>query len=262
MSLWSAGRYEAVAQQISPIATRVVDTVTRLHPLDGATVVDLACGTGSAALAAAAGGAVVTGVDLTPELLAIAADKPGGDAVTWVAADAAATGLPDAEFDAVVSNMGTIFVEPVSLVAEVARLLKPGGVFGFSTWVRGDDNPFYDPIVAVLGPRPAADHSPDQWGEPDVITTRLSDQFGEIFIENGAHTWTFDSLQRAVDFVTTESPMHVDVLGRVDGPTRTRLTEAFTAGLAAHTAADGTVSFDASYAVIAAVRHSEPDQRA
>ncbi|WP_304107212.1 class I SAM-dependent methyltransferase [Mycolicibacterium bacteremicum] len=255
MSLWSAGRYEAVAQQISPIAARVVDTAGRLRPLPGADVVDLACGTGSAALTAAAAGATVTGVDLTPELLAIAADKPGGDAVHWVAADAAATGLPDAAFDIVVSNMGTIFVEPVSLVAEVTRLLRPGGVFGFSTWVRDADNPFYNPIIDVLGPRPAADHSPDQWGEADVITTRLSEDFGEIFIENDSHAWTFESLEQAVRFITDESPMHVDVLARLDEPTRTRLIEAFRAALDSYARVDGTIGFQASYAVVAAVRH-------
>ncbi|MGW0161813.1 class I SAM-dependent methyltransferase [Mycobacterium sp. NPDC003323] len=254
MSIWSAGRYEAVAQQISPIAVRVVETVNRLHPLPGAAVVDLACGTGTAALSAAAAGAEVTGVDLTPELLALAADKPGGDAVRWVAGDAAATGLPDAGFDAVVSNMGIIFVEPASLVAEVARLLRPGGVFGFSTWVRDAHNPFFDPIVEVLGPRPNAEYSPDQWGEADVITTRLADDFADIFIENDAHTWTFESLTAAVQFVTEESPMHVDVLSRVEQATRTKLVDAFTAALSACARADGSVSFEASYAVVAALR--------
>ena len=94
---------------------------------------DLACGTGSAALAAAAAGARVTGVDVTPELIAIGAhkaEKPGRP-ITWVTADAADTGLPGGSFDAVVSNMGIIFVEPTRQVAEIARLLKPGGVLAF-----------------------------------------------------------------------------------------------------------------------------------
>lgn len=255
MSLWSAGRYEAVARQISPIASRVIDTVGRLHPLAGTTVVDLACGTGSAALAAVEAGAEVTGVDLTPELLAIAADKPGGDAVRWIAADASATGLPDAAFDAVVSNMGTIFVEPITLVAEVARLLRPRGVFGFSTWVRDTENPFFNPIIDVLGTPPPAAYSPDQWGDPGLITTRLGEEFDDIFIENDTHTWTFATLEQAVGFITDESPMHVDILARQDDPTRARLTEAFTTALAGHRKVDGSVSFDASYAVVAALRH-------
>lgn len=253
MSLWSAGRYEAVAQRIAPISAQLIETVDRLRPLDGAVVADLACGTGNAALAAAAAGAQVTGVDLTPELLAIAADKAGGDAVRWVAADASATGLPDAGFDAVVSNMGIIFVEPVSQVAEIARLLRPGGFLGFSSWVRDADNPFFNPIIDVLGKPQAAEYSPDQWGEPDIVTTRLADDFDEIFIENGKHTWQFGSVQDAVVFVTDESPMHVNLFTRSDEDTRVRLTEAFTEAFERYATADG-VSFDASYAVVAARR--------
>lgn len=253
MSLWSAGRYEAVAQRIAPISAQLIETVDRLRPLDGADVVDLACGTGNAALAAAAAGARVTGVDLTPELLAIAADKPGGDAVKWVAADASATGLPDAGFDAVLSNMGIIFVEPVSQVAEIVRLLRPGGFLGFSTWVRDGDNPFFNPIIDVLGAPPAAGYRPDQWGEPDIVTTRLSDEFDEIFIENGKHTWEFASVRDAVVFVTDESPMHVDLFTRSDEETCVRLTAAFTAAFERYATAEG-VFFDASYAVVAARR--------
>ncbi|MGK2870624.1 MAG: class I SAM-dependent methyltransferase [Mycobacterium sp.] len=253
MSIWSAGRYEAVAQRIAPIATQLIEIVDRLRPLDGAVVADLACGTGNAALAATAAGARVTGVDLTPELLAIAADKAGGDAVQWVTADASATGLPDAGFDAVVSNMGIIFVEPVSQVAEIARLLRPGGFLGFSTWVRDTDNPFYNPIIDVLGAPPAAQYTPDQWGQADIVTTRLSDDFDDIFIENGKHTWQFESVQDAIVFVTDESPMHVDLFTRSDEGTCGRLTEAFTAAFERCATADG-VAFDASYAVIAARR--------
>ncbi|MGK2902439.1 MAG: class I SAM-dependent methyltransferase [Mycobacterium sp.] len=253
MSIWSAGRYEAVARRIAPIATQLVEIVDRLRPLDGIALADLACGTGNAALAAAAAGAEVTGVDLTPELLAIAADKPGGDAVRWVSADASATGLPDQGFDVVLSNMGIIFVEPVSQVAEIVRLLRQGGFLGFSTWVRDTENPFFDPIVEVLGPRPAAGYTPDQWGEADIITTRLSDDFDEIFIENDSLTWRFDSIDDAVRFITAESPMHVETLAHLDEATRARLVDAFTAALSAHSTADG-VAFDASYSVVAARR--------
>jgi hypothetical protein len=47
-SIWSAGRYDAVGERIAHIAERVVDAVGRRRPLADATVVDLACGTGSA----------------------------------------------------------------------------------------------------------------------------------------------------------------------------------------------------------------------
>src|SRR5262245_14648825 len=99
-TLWASGRYEAVAQRITGIASQTVDTAARRIDVQDRALVDLACGTGSAALDAAGRGAQVTGVDLTPELLAIAAENAAatGRTVTWVTADAADTGLPGGSF--------------------------------------------------------------------------------------------------------------------------------------------------------------------
>lgn len=252
---WAAGRYQAVAEQIAVIAAEVVATADRLRPVRDTTLVDLACGTGSAALAAAEAGADVTGVDLTAELIAIAAERPGAEAVRWVVADAAHTGLPDGGFDTVVSNMGIIFVEPSSLVAEVTRLLAPGGVFAFSTWVRDDaGSPFFTPIVETLGQPPASGYSPDQWGVLDVVQSRLTAGFDDVRFETGSHTWQFDSIDTAVRFISDESPMHVDLLGRLDQATRDRLLDAFTVALSAQTDDEGRVSFGAPYAVVTARR--------
>ena len=85
---WSSGRYDAIGDHIATIADDVLSAVSRLLPLHGAAVVDLACGTGSVALAASAAGARVTGVDITPELIALAAEKATASAVDWVTADA------------------------------------------------------------------------------------------------------------------------------------------------------------------------------
>lgn len=253
MSTWSVGRYEAVAEFIAPIAFEVVDAVPH-GP--GTALVDLACGTGNASLHAAGLGAQVTGVDITPELLAIAAAKPGGDAVEWVAADASATGLPDASFDTAVSNMGVIFVEPTTMVAELARVLKPGGALGFSTWVKAGDNPFFTPVVEVLGQPEPGPYSPDQWGVPELVHERLATDFADVAIENSVLVWRFGSVADAVRFVTDESPMHVTTLTYLDDETRSRLVAAFTAAFTAHESPDGTVAFDAPYAVITARRRS------
>jgi SAM-dependent methyltransferase len=122
----------------------------------------------------------------------IAADKPGGSKVTWVRADASATGLPDASFDAAVSNMGIIFVEPVAMVTELARLLKPGGALVFSTWVRGSDNPLFTPIVQVLGaPPPAVD---------EATRARLVEAFttAQAAHESADGTVSFDTPYRVI----------------------------------------------------------------
>ncbi len=196
-------------------------------------------------------------MDLTAELVAIAAERPGADAVHWVVADAANTGLPDGAFGTVVSNMGIIFVEPTSLVAEVARLLTPGGVFAFSTWVRDDaGSPFFTPIVETLGQPPASVYSPDQWGDLDIVQSRLAAGFDDVLFETGSHTWQFDSVETALRFIADESPMHVDLLGRVDETTRDRLLDAFTAALSAQADDEGRVSFEAPYAVVTAHRRA------
>lgn len=252
---WAAGRYEAVAQQIAVIAREVVAAADRVRPIRDTALVDLACGTGSAALAAAESGARVTGVDLTAELIAIAQTRPGADAVQWVVTDAAHTGLPDGGFDTVVSNMGIIFVEPTSLIAEVVRLLAPGGVFAFSTWVRDEaGSPFFTPIVETLGQPPASAYSPDQWGDPETVQSRLADRFDQVQIETASHTWQFESVESAVRFISDESPMHVNLLSRLDETTRERLLDAFTAALSAQADGEGRVSFGAPYAVVTARR--------
>jgi SAM-dependent methyltransferase len=71
-TIWSAGRYESVGERIAPIAAEVVDAADRRAPVRDAALLDLACGTGNAALAAATRGARVTAVDITPELITIA----------------------------------------------------------------------------------------------------------------------------------------------------------------------------------------------
>ena len=254
-TVWSAGRYESLAQRIASIAAQVVDAADRRAPIGAAALVDLACGTGSAALAAAAKGARVTAVDITPELIAIAAQKAAAAdlSVSWVTADAAATGLPAQSFDTVVSNMGIIYVEPTAQVTEFERLLKPGATLAFSSWVRDADNPFWNPIVEVLGVPPASDYSPDQWSERDTIATRLSNGFTDVDIENGKHTWQFPSVDATVKFLMNESPTHLSVLDKVDESTREELRAAFEAAMRARSDDTG-VHFDSPYVVVTARR--------
>ena len=255
-TIWAGGDYEAVGSRIAAIARRVIETVDRRAPLSGATIADLACGTGSAALAAAGLGARVIGVDVTAALIELGARKAqaAGVDVEWRVADAADTGLVTGSMDAVVSNMGIIFVEPSRQVTELARLLKPGGVLGFSTWVRTDSNPFIDPIEAVLGP-PAQDpeFSPDEWGDAAAATARLTAHFSDLEFTAGAFAWEFDSVRSAVRFVAEESPMHVATLSRA-GDRRHELVAAFEASMAACAGTDGRVVFDTPNAIITAQR--------
>jgi ubiquinone/menaquinone biosynthesis C-methylase UbiE len=103
----------------------------------GSAVLDVACGTGVVALTAARLGAKVTGIDLTPELVARARENSAlmNLTVDWHEGDVEALPFPDVAFDFVLSQFGHIFA-PRSDVAvrEMLRVLKPGGTIASSTW--------------------------------------------------------------------------------------------------------------------------------
>ena len=92
-------------------------------------VVDLGCGTGLSTLALAAVGGQVTGVEPSGDMLRIARSKAAPENVTFREGFAHDTGLPDAFADVVVCSQSFHWMEPQSTLAEVNRILKPGGVF-------------------------------------------------------------------------------------------------------------------------------------
>jgi len=134
---WGVGQYERTAEMLLPAAQVLVDAAS---PGPGERVLDVGCGTGNAALLAAAPGARVTAVDPSPRLLDVtraAAHERGLD-VTCEVGDAAALPAPDRSFNCVVSNFGIIFApDPHAAAAEVARVLAAGGRALFTAWLPG-----------------------------------------------------------------------------------------------------------------------------
>jgi SAM-dependent methyltransferase len=143
----------------------------------GAEVLDVACGTGVVALTAARYGAKVTGVDLTPELIARAKENTALMKLEakWHEGDAEALPVPDATFDFVVSQFGHMFApRPDVVVKEMLRVLKPGGTIAFATW---PPELFTGRFFALIGryapPPPPGVSPPVQWGDPSAIRERL-----------------------------------------------------------------------------------------
>lgn len=128
----------------------------------GARVLDVACGPGHVAAAAAARGARVTGVDLSAEMVGAAARAH--PAIRFRAGDAEALPFDAAGFDAVVCNFGLgHFPRPEVALGEMARVLAPGGRLALTWWdvpVRSRINGVFFDAVAAAGAAPPADLPP------------------------------------------------------------------------------------------------------
>ncbi|HEV8475169.1 MAG TPA: class I SAM-dependent methyltransferase [Methylomirabilota bacterium] len=161
----------------------------------GARVLDVACGPGHVAAAAAARGARVLAVDLSPEMVALARrSHPGLDARQG---DAEALPFDDARFDAVVCNFGLgHFPRPETAVRELARVLVPGGRLALAWWdvpARSRANGALLDAVAAVGAPPPADVPPGppafQFSE-DAALAALLRAAGLADVAVTTHTWT------------------------------------------------------------------------
>lgn len=128
----NAGRFAGFAPlyaQVRPaLPVRAAELVTLYLGRQPGLVADMGCGTGLSTYVWAGRCREVVGIEPGAEMLAEARAKavPG---VSFVQAFAHDTGLPDACADAVVCSQSFHWMEPVSTLAEVGRLLVPGGVF-------------------------------------------------------------------------------------------------------------------------------------
>ncbi len=123
---WSAS-YERTVEDFMDLA--LLDRLRQPAWAQAARAADLGCGTGrTGAWLRARGVAAVDGVDLTPGMLALAAQRGAHDRL--IEADATATGLPSASYDLIVAClMDEHLPGLVPLYAEAARLARPGGLF-------------------------------------------------------------------------------------------------------------------------------------
>jgi SAM-dependent methyltransferase len=150
----------------------------------GAEVLDVACGTGVAALTAARLGAKVTGIDLTPELVARAKEHAALMKLeaSWHEGDVESLPFPDAKFDFVVSQFGHMFgPRPAAAIKEMLRVLKPRGTIAFATWPPDLCMGRIFTVLGSYGPPPPPGVSPPlQWGDPNLVRDRLATAVKDI----------------------------------------------------------------------------------
>jgi SAM-dependent methyltransferase len=198
---WAAGDYDAVSE---PLWTAGREIVRRVGVGVGDEVLDVACGTGNAAVQAAVAGGRVTGLDLTPELFGAARARAAeaGVEVELVEGDAEALPFPDDSFDVVLSTFGVMFAPRHEVAAgELARVLRPGGRMGLCHWTpEGRIGAFFATVGAHLPPPPDFTMSPVLWGDEDHVRALFAGTGVELSFARAFVDFRFDAVDEAVAF--------------------------------------------------------------
>jgi SAM-dependent methyltransferase len=204
---WAAGDYPAIAQrQLWPLGERIVE---RIGVAPGEDVLDVACGTGNAAIRAARAGARVVGVDLTPELLdagrRVAAEA--GVDVEWVEGDAEALPFEDERFDVVVSVMGCMFAPRHRVTAlELARVLRSGGRLCVFAWTpEGEMGTYFRTLGGYMPPPPPFAEPPLLWGSEEHVRELFAGTGVELeFAREAIGFADFRSVEEEIEFSVTK----------------------------------------------------------
>lgn len=169
---WMAGDYSEIAKSIEHEADAFID---RLYIRPGERVLDVACGSGNLALAAARRGADVTGIDIASNLIARARERADeeGLSVHFDEGDAEAMPYPDDSFDTVVTMFGAMFApRPDVTGTELLRVTRPGGRIAMINWTPdGFAGEMFKASGKYMPPPPVP--PPVQWGVESIVRERF-----------------------------------------------------------------------------------------
>jgi SAM-dependent methyltransferase len=204
-NVWKLGDYRSISTMLPSISSHLVNSIN-VQP--GEEVLDIACGNGNTAITAGRIGANVTGIDITQELLELAAEEAKiaqVDGISWREGDAQNLPFEDESFDVVLSTFGHMFAPQPDLVAkEMIRVTKKGGRIGFATW---PPELVIGSIFKVNGkylPKPVnSPPSPILWGVPEVIEKRLN-EVTKMHFERGTALFPILSPYHFWEFMSTK----------------------------------------------------------
>jgi ubiquinone/menaquinone biosynthesis C-methylase UbiE len=245
---WSAGDFSEVGRQVIPVSEALVEAV---DPHAGQRVLDVACGAGNAALAAARRYCDVSGIDYVPSLIERAQERAAAERtpVDFRVADAQALPYADATFDAVLSVFGVMFApDQEKAAAELLRVTKPGGKIGLACWMpEGMVFEFFGENSKRVPPPPGTKPG-HRWGTEEGLRELYGDGIAKL-----------ETQKRTVHMYFKSADHAVDMFRRYFGPTVRAFEMAGTDGAEAfaqdlrrvyekwNRATDGTGKFEAVY---------------
>ncbi len=185
---WEAGDYPRIGNTLQLIAERLV-AAAGVH--SGQVVLDVACGQGNAAIAAARRFANSTGVDYAANLLAQGRERADAEhlRVTFAEGDAERLPWPAGAFDTTLSTVGVMFApDQERAAAELVRVTRHGGKIALASWTPDGLVGFLFKTIGKYGPPPPGVRSPMLWG----TESRLAELFGDKVQWTSLTKRTFD----------------------------------------------------------------------
>ncbi len=201
---WGKGDFNEIARQNIVIAEALVSTV---DPHPGQKVLDLACGSGTAALVAARRYCDVTGIDYVPELIdrARLRSEVSGLKAEFLVADVQDLPFPDNCFDVILSVYGVQFApDQEKAASEMIRVCKPGGKIGLAGPVsEGWSGDFFSANGKYLPPPPPGVKPPSRWGTEQGLNELLGASARSIQSERRKALQYYLSTDHAVEVFST-----------------------------------------------------------
>jgi len=200
-AMWASGDYPALASELLLDLGAILVEACGVRARQR--VLDVAAGSGNAAIPAAMMGAKVIASDLTPELFDAgrhqAVDR--GAELEWVEADAESLPFGDNEFDVVMSCLGVMFAPQHQAGAdEILRVCKPGGTIGLLHWTpEGFIGKMFATMKPFAPPPPPGAQPPPLWGDEDHVRELFGDRVADIKAEK--RTLAIHSFHQPEDFL-------------------------------------------------------------
>ena len=255
LSLEQAHAYQdlfvpALFAQWTPTMLRHAGITTGQH------VLDVACGTGVAARAAAelvGPGGRVSAIDRSAAMIQVARERAAR--VDWRVADAADLPYPEDTFDAVVCQSALFFFpDAAAACREMARVLRPGGRVALQTYAMLEDQPGYEPFVSIVERHAGADARAllgTYWAKGDLA------ELHELLTTIGLEPDEPETVLGHVGFPSIEALVHTEIQAtplaeRIDNLAYLDITQEARVVLADHVDAEGAVKLPIRALFIAA----------
>lgn len=252
---WSMGDFPKMGAELAIAGERL----SELIPVRaGDRVLDVGTAFGNAALAAARRGAIVTGIDLVPELLQHAGKraKAEGFHIDFREGNVMALPFPDASFDVVLSTFGAIFApDAYKTASEIARVCRLGGTIAMANWTPDSLLGKLFRLLARYSPPGSRVDAPLEWGDEATLRERLDPYVCDLRIERRSLPLPAHSPEQWAESMRKSFPPAVQAFAYSNTPDAQKmLLQEMAALMREHSSEDGAVLGISDYLEAAGTR--------